>query len=254
MLKKSTTAYRSLRRTVNFMLSILVKVKVTGYENFDKNQQYIVVCNHTSWLDTPIVISKLPKTFHMVLLAEAAGTLDGKLAKKIIEKGQLNIVEVNRADKKSRLKGLRVTLKKAKEGYTIVIFPEGRINPDNSKLYPFYTGVFFIAVKSQIPILPMYIRGTEKIYFRRRINVNFGTPISVEKGETEKDLAIKTYKHLLENVQPKAPINKRKKVKKDFTTAFVGKISPRFEGADEMIADTLGMDDTFAALNSEFPA
>ena len=253
MLKKSTMAYRSLRRVANLMLSILVKVKVTGYENFDRKKQYIVVCNHTSWLDVPIVISKLPKTFQMVLLAEKAGAFQAKFLKKIIEKGQLDIIEVDRADKKSRLKGLRVILKKAKDGYPIVIFPEGRINPDNSKLYPFFTGVFFIARQSQIPILPIYIRGTEKIYFRRRINVNFGTPIEIENGETERDIAIKTYKHLLENVQPQEPINRRKKIKNDLTTAFVGEIGPRFEGADEMIADITGMEETFANLNSEFP-
>ena len=147
------------------------------------------------------------------------------------------------------MKGLRLILKKAKEGYPIVIFPEGRINPDDSRLYPFYTGIFFAAVQARLPVLPVYIRGTSRIYYRRRINMNFGTPIEVKKDDTVKDVAKKTYRHLLDNVQPESPYNRERKVRKDLTRAFLGDLLPPPENLGEMIADGKAADDLFKGVN-----
>jgi len=248
-LKKPTIAYKVFKGIVNFLVSILVKVNVTGFNNFDLNKQYVVVCNHTSWLDMLLIIAKLPKTFQPVLLAEQAGAYQQKLIKFAIDKSGLNIIEVDRANQKSRMLGLRLILKKAKEGYPIVIFPEGRINPDDSKLYPFYKGVFFTSVQTGLPILPVYVRGTKRIYFRRRINMNYGTPIVVKKRDNVEEVAIKTYKHLLNNVQPAEPVNKRKKVKYDLTRAFLGELVDPPKDAHKMIADGREAGNLFKDVN-----
>lgn len=238
-----------LQGLINFLVNVLVKVNVTGQENFDKNKQYVVVCNHTSWLDMLLIIAKLPKTFQVAILAEAASAYQQSFIKFAIKKGQLNIIEVDRASQKSRMKGLRLILKKAKEGYPIVIFPEGRINPDDSTLYPFYTGIFFAAVQTRLPILPVYMRGTSRIYYRRRINMNFGTPIEVHKGDEVEEIAKKTFKHLLENVQPEEPYNRERKVYKDLTRAFLGDLLPPPENLGEMIADGRAADNLFKQVN-----
>lgn len=248
-MKKPSFNYKVLRGLLNFLVNIVVKVNVTGYENFDKNKQYVVVCNHTSWLDILLVITKLPKTFQVVLLAEVASAYQQKFIKFAIEKGELNIIEVDRASQKSRMKGLRMILKKAKEGYPVVIFPEGRINPDDSRLYPFYTGIFFAAVQTRLPILPVYVRGTSRIYYRRRINMNFGTPIEVKKGDEVEGVAKKTFKHMIENVQPNEPYNRKRKVRKDLTRAFLGDLLAPPENLGEMIADGRAADNLFKQVN-----
>ena len=146
-MKKPTIAYRILKGFVNLLVSALIKVNVTGRENFDKKKQYIIVANHTSWLDALLLIAKLPGTYQVALLAEAASAYQMKLIKLLIEKGDLNIIGIDRADQISRMKGLRLSVKMAREGYSVIILPEGRINPDDSNLYPFYTGVFLLLYK-----------------------------------------------------------------------------------------------------------
>ena len=253
-MKKPTIAYRILKGFVNLLVSALIKVNVTGRENFDKKKQYIIVANHTSWLDALLLIAKLPGTYQVALLAEAASAYQMKLIKLLIEKGDLNIIGIDRADQISRMKGLRLSVKMAREGYSVIILPEGRINPDDSNLYPFYTGVFFTAVQTGLEILPVYMRGLSKIYFRRRINMNFGTPIVVKKGDDINEVAIRTYKHLLNNVQPEKPINRRKKIKYDLTRAFLGDMASPPDNTEQMIADGRTSENLFKTLNQSTKA
>ena len=253
-MKKPSTGYLILKGAINFLLSILVKINATGYENFDKTKQYVIVSNHTSWLDLLLLIAKTPRTFQLVSLAEKAGAYQQKFIKFLILKSDLKIIEIDRASQKSRMTGLRQIIKMANEGYPVVILPEGRINRDGTRLYPFYTGVFFAALKTGLPILPVYIRGTSKVYFRRRVNVNFGTPLEVEKNETAESLAIRTYHHMLENVQPEEPKNRPRKVRHDLTKAFLGDYEYPPEELGKILADGRDAASTFGEVNEDSKA
>ncbi len=50
-MKKPSIRYRMLKGLINFLISIVANIKVTGYDNFDKNKQYVIVGNHTGWMD-----------------------------------------------------------------------------------------------------------------------------------------------------------------------------------------------------------
>ena len=250
-MKKPSTGYRVLKTVINFLLSILVKINATGYEHFDKNQQYVIVSNHTSWLDLLLLIAKTPKTFQLVSMAERAGAYQQKLIKFFIEKGDLKLIEIDRASQASRMTGLRQIIKSANEGYPVVILPEGRINRDGTRLYPFYTGVFFAAVKTGLPILPVYIRGASRVYFRRRVTVNFGVPLHVEKSENVEDVATRTYHHMLNNVKPEEPRNKPRKVRHDLTKAFLGDYEYPPEESGKILADGRDAASTFGEVNED---
>jgi len=250
-LKKPSTGYRILKAIINFLVSILVKIKVTGYQNFDKNQQYVIVCNHTSWLDLIMLIAKTPRTFQLVSLAERAGAYQQKFIKYFIKKGDIKLIEIDRTSQGSRMAGLAQIIKKANEGYPVVILPEGRINRDTKRLYPFYKGVFFAAVKTGLPILPVYVRGTEKVYFRRRINMNFGAPIPVDKNESAEDLAIRTYHHMMDNVKPEVPKNRDRKVRHDLTRAFLGDYDYPPEEEGKILADGRDAVNLFKEANED---
>ncbi|MCL1985624.1 MAG: 1-acyl-sn-glycerol-3-phosphate acyltransferase [Betaproteobacteria bacterium] len=54
-------------------------------------------------------------------------------------------------------------LRRLQEGATLVIFPEGRRSQDGS-LGRFHSGAFRVAVRAQIPVLPLLIRNTFRIF------------------------------------------------------------------------------------------
>ena len=54
------------------------------------------------------------------------------------------------------------------EGYSVVIFPEGKRNPDSSILR-FHKGAFYLAEKNKVDILPLFIHGVNHIFPRNSL-------------------------------------------------------------------------------------
>ena len=98
-----------------------VKVTVTGLENVAKNQSYIVVSNHQSHFDIPVVTSCLPLSVRMIAKKELfripvfgwAMYLAGHIS-------------LDRGKGKKALKSLQKAIARIKKKkYSIVIYPEG---------------------------------------------------------------------------------------------------------------------------------
>lgn len=129
------------------------KVTVTGEKINDPRHPYVVVANHQSLGDIPVV-SHLPWEMKWVGKEE--------LFKIPIVGWQMKLagdIPVNR-------KGVRRWEQVAKKaGYyldqkcSIMIFPEGTRTKDGN-LQRFTDGAFALAIKHQVPILPVVVEGT----------------------------------------------------------------------------------------------
>jgi 1-acyl-sn-glycerol-3-phosphate acyltransferase len=82
-----------------------------------------------------------------------------------------------------------------RDGYSVLIFPEGVRSPDGN-LLPFEGGVSMISLKTGTPIVPVWIEGTFEAYplflrfpRPRHISITFGSPIMPEEltGMPEKE-------------------------------------------------------------------
>jgi len=86
-------------------------------------------------------------------------------------------------------KSLRFAGKIADEGYSILIFPEGRLTRDG-RIGSFKPGVGLLAVRLQLPVIPVHLNGLYQIMsFRDRwpkpgpIDVRFGAPLRFHENE-----------------------------------------------------------------------
>ena len=112
---------------------------------------YIIVANHTSYLDIFLMYSILPK--HPFLFLGKGEILNYPIIKTYF-KG-LNI-PVHRTDRVKAAKSFIQAKKAVEEGWSIVIFPEGGIPDfDNPKMVPFKNGAFRLAKELKIPIIPI---------------------------------------------------------------------------------------------------
>jgi 1-acyl-sn-glycerol-3-phosphate acyltransferase len=133
-----------------------IEVKVENSEKLPKDGQYILVSNHRTIIDPPLIevvlkdteifglwISKkeLYNSFFFGMFVRNAGSI---LLDR--EKGQMN--------------GFFADIKKGvNEGSSIFIFPEGTRNKTDEQLIPFKEGSRIIALKNRLPMLPIYIKG-----------------------------------------------------------------------------------------------
>jgi 1-acyl-sn-glycerol-3-phosphate acyltransferase len=73
------------------------------------------------------------------------------------------------------------------DGRVLVIFPEGRITPSSGRtLGPILPGAAYVAVRSGVPVIPAFIRGTpetnqigESLKTPSQAVVTFGDPIDL---------------------------------------------------------------------------
>lgn len=145
-----------------------IRYKTYGRENFRKNQSYIFVSNHTSFLDIPGICLTIPGEFR-------------PLAKKELKRipvfgwiAQSAAVIVDRSSGESRKKSMEKLKKILLNGLSILIFAEGTQNRTGEVLQPLKDGAFRIAIDTQQPILPMVVVGAGPLMPPGTINLKPG--------------------------------------------------------------------------------
>ena len=136
----------------SWMMRIFCFYHVKKVENAELPEgPYIIVANHTSYLDIFFMYSILPQ--HPFLFLGKGEILNYPILKTYF-KG-LNI-PVHRNDRQKSARSFILAKKAVGEGWSLVVFPEGGI-PDegNPKMIPFKEGAFKLARALQIPIVPL---------------------------------------------------------------------------------------------------
>lgn len=163
------------------LTSVLTQgVKVRGYEHVSVDRGAILMANHTSHIDPPLLIciSSIPLRF---------------LTKKVLfyfpffgwAMWMMGHIPVDRRNRDQAFASLRKASKVIAAGRVVAIFPEGtRIKRGQEELSRFKKGGFVIAVQGGIPIVPVGIAGTRESMQTgwtwvtpKPVKVVFGPPI-----------------------------------------------------------------------------
>jgi len=146
-------------RLWSFLFSFFNRIiyKVEGKEHFKKGQNYVIISNHTSFLDTPAIPQAIDAPFKALAKKELTKIpIFGIIIKTITE-------VVDRSNPRSRQKSKDRLNEVLKNENSILVFPEGTMNRTDKPLQGFYDGAFRIAIDAQAPILPVVIKGAAKL-------------------------------------------------------------------------------------------
>ncbi len=97
----------------------------------------------------------------------------------------LGCIYVDREDMRKALQSILEGIKELNHGQSIVLFPEGTRNKSND-LLPFKEGGFKLATKTKVPIVPIALSNTFKVFEEKKriqktkVIVNIGEPIQTE--------------------------------------------------------------------------
>jgi 1-acyl-sn-glycerol-3-phosphate acyltransferase len=117
----------------------------------------IVVANHASYLDGPILTAALPPRFGFVIKREMTRV---PLAHFLLRRVGSEFVERNDAHKSAA--DARRILQKARARESLAFFPEGTFMPEPG-LRRFHNGAFAAALRGQVPVVPVVIRGSRRM-------------------------------------------------------------------------------------------
>ena len=145
-----------------------IKVSVQGYSNIDPALPYIYMPNHQSNFDIPVLLGHLKVQFRWLAKIELFKIpIFGRAMRKA------GYISIDRYNRESAIKSLKVAANKIKSGVSVLIFPEGTRSRDGDIL-PFKKGGFVLAIDSGVPIVPVVITGTRSIMTKGKFRVNEG--------------------------------------------------------------------------------
>ncbi|HID62713.1 MAG TPA: 1-acyl-sn-glycerol-3-phosphate acyltransferase [Anaerolineae bacterium] len=147
--------YRIVKMIISLIFRLLARIEIVGVENVPQEGPYIVICNHLSRFDPPLLLIALPA--RMTVLA-ANKYRDHPLFGPFLSSMGAIYVRRGEVDRQA----LRACLNALKGGGIIGMAPEGT-RSSTGALQEGRTGVAYLASRAGVPILPVAITGTEKI-------------------------------------------------------------------------------------------
>lgn len=175
ILKHDAFIFSAARMVIRATFRILgVKTVVRGLDDVDFSLSPLIVCNHLSNLDGPLLVSVLPLDPRVLIKAEARRIpLVGWIMK------LADFVFVDRSSTLRRQEALAETIEKIRtKRYSFLVFPEGTRSRDGATL-DFKKGSFLIALRAGVPVLPVKISGTHRLMPPGRKTCGRGT-ITIE--------------------------------------------------------------------------
>lgn len=161
----------------NLLKSTGMELKVLGKENLPKEGPVLYVATHKSVFDIVILMTLLEEPAIFIGKKEVASM---PFVNKWFD--ALGCIYVDREDMREALKSIMEGIKEIKNGQSIVLFPEGTRNMGN-EIRPFKEGGFRLATKTQVPVIPIALSNTFKVFEEKKriqktkVTVNIGAPI-----------------------------------------------------------------------------
>jgi len=146
-------AMQSLTR----LLSRRWQLTINGLEHLPASGPVILAANHTSFVDSPLLMFCLPRRVWFLGKAEY---MDSWRTRHLFP--AVGMIPIERGGRRGALSALRAALGVLEHGQAIGIYPEGTRSRDG-KLHRGHTGLGWLALRSGAPIVPVGIQGTAEV-------------------------------------------------------------------------------------------
>lgn len=204
------TAANKLRKFWAKWILILtfIRIKINGtLPNNDRN--YIIVANHSSYLDILSMAWIAPPQYLFMAKAELAKIPLFGLFFRTVD------IAVNRQKTTAAAKAYQQCILRIRQGYSPILFPEGTIGQQAPKLKTFKDGAFKLALDNQLPVLVVSLPDNYK-----RLSDNKGwhgspgtmeiivhPPLEFHPDETIESLKSKVYRIIEHDLQTRISHN-----------------------------------------------
>jgi 1-acyl-sn-glycerol-3-phosphate acyltransferase len=157
-----------------------VRVEIDGLDKIDKEKSYIYIPNHLSFFDIFALLAYLPVDFKFILKQELMRIPILGWAMR-----RAGYISIDRSSPSKARRTFKQAVERIRSGTSIVIFAEGTRGYDDGHLQPLKKGAFQLAIDSGLPIVPVAIKGSNKIMLKGSfkiqkglIKIRLGRPIS----------------------------------------------------------------------------
>jgi 1-acyl-sn-glycerol-3-phosphate acyltransferase len=155
-----------------------IRTRVAGREHLPARRAVVFCCNHQSNIDPPILFQSLHPRLHVLFKSELTKL---PLLGKAFQIG--GFVPIDRASREHSMAAIDQAAESLRQGNSFLTFPEGTRSRTDA-LLPFKRGPFLMALKAQVPVVPVAIQGGSaamrkgsRIVRPAIVSVRIGVPI-----------------------------------------------------------------------------
>lgn len=151
-----------------------IQLHVEGREHVTPEQSYVLLSNHQSLYDIPVLYQAVPLRIRMAAKAELFRVPFWGAAM-----AQAQFIPINRKrGPQARTALLEQGTQLAQSGVSIWIAPEGTRSKDG-QLLPFKKGAFLLAQAAHLPLLPITLVGTRNVLGKKGLRIKKGQTVQV---------------------------------------------------------------------------
>jgi len=188
--------YRIIRAILNVLLNLIIRREYVGLENLPDEPPYILVLNHLSIFDSPVLLTLCPHTIRA--FAADKHKRNPVYAPLLAVMGSIWVRrgEVDR-------KALREALDVLKRGEVLGMAPEGTRARGTYALQAGKTGAAYLATRAGVPIVPVGLAGTELVkrnlprLRRTRVRAVVGKPFRLPESGRVRGQVLHEYTDLI---------------------------------------------------------
>lgn len=180
---------------------LLIRLSAEGREHIPEKTPYVIASNHVTYIDGMWIGAYLPKGHFRHFSCIAGSDLEyqhGWLGRVILRVGRA--IPIDRFG--NPVRGLIIAKKKVDEGNILLVHPEGT-RSDDGQLGEMKDGAAYIAVKSKVPLVPVYVDGGYEVFSRhmkrpqprdpktgkkRRVVIHFGPPLKPQDFKDAREM------------------------------------------------------------------
>ncbi len=180
--------------TLRFMAwvgtNLIYKLRVQGLENIPQEGPALLISNHISYMDPPILGGAVPRPLVFVMYHRI---YKNPILGWMFRSARAIPIAPSSEDPELMQRAFKRVDKALSQGEIVSIFPEGKLTPDGT-IQPFRPGVDRILAKRPVPVIPVAIHGLWGSLFSRQdkglkkrprkflkdIHVIIGEPIAPE--------------------------------------------------------------------------
>lgn len=189
-------ADRILRVIAIILTRLTTRTKLIGAENIPPDPPYLLVTNHLSAFDIPVLSSAIP---HAVRALAAIEHRSNPLFAPVLAASGAIWVRRGEFDRQA----LRESLAVLRRGEVLGVAPEGTRANESHALQEAKAGAAYVATRADVPIVPVGIAGTEKIKSsllrlrRAPVQVAIGEPFRLPESGHVRSERLQDYTDLI---------------------------------------------------------
>lgn len=168
-----------LYKVVHFIFGIFFTIfyrwRIYGQEHIPKEGPFIICSNHLNWFDPVVVGCAVSRRLKVHFMAKQE-LFRSRFVAYFLQKGGAYPVNRQIADPKA----IRHSFQLLSENKVLGLFPEGT-RSKTGRLQKAQNGTALIASRDCVPIVPVAIEGTYRIF--RPLSVRIGPPFRLDKLE-----------------------------------------------------------------------